>query len=67
MIRLIVRVDEAGMAANVGGSVLTTFHTFDVDLPGVEAVLTAKRDRYAHAQLVGAQIVPSPTPQDERA
>lgn len=56
MIRLIVRIDDAGMACNVGGSVLTTLKTFDIDHPALEAALKAT-GTYAHAQLVGAEIL----------
>ncbi len=38
MIRFIVRRDNAAMAANVGGSVLTTMHTVDADVSELEIV-----------------------------
>ena len=58
MLRLIVRADDAGMAANVGGAVLTTYQTFDVDLPDVEKALRTKG--LSHAQLVGCEIIEPP-------
>jgi hypothetical protein len=36
MLRIIVREDNFGMAAHVGGPVQTTFKTFDVELPECE-------------------------------
>jgi hypothetical protein len=65
MLRIIVRIDDAGMAANVGGSVLTSFKTFDVDLPEIEKMLEV--GKYGHAQVVGVEILPNPrnTPGDE--
>ena len=58
MLRIIVRTDDAGMAGNVGGSVLTTFQTFDVELPEVEAALHAKDGYdYTHAQIIGVEII----------
>jgi hypothetical protein len=67
MIRIIVRSDNAGMAANVGGSVLTTFTSFDVDLPELEDALNiAKTNSYAHAQVVGVEVLPTRTPQADK-
>lgn len=60
-VRIVVRVDDAGMAANVGGSVLTTFKTFDIEHREIETLLSMSPGQYAHAQIVGASIV-SPTP-----
>ena len=57
MVRLIVRIDDAGMAANVGGSVLTLHRTIDVSLPELETILRSSRSTYSHAQLVGCEIV----------
>lgn len=55
MIRLVVRTDDAGMAANVGGNVDTSYKTFDVDLPEVEAFLRDK-GKYMHIRLVGCEL-----------
>jgi len=57
MIRIIVRTDDAAMAANVGGAVLTSYQTFDVDLPAIEAVLQKNKNSYSHSQIVGAEIL----------
>jgi len=58
MLRIIVKTDNAGMAGNVGGSVLEKFKTFDVELPEVEAHLNAvKGNGYAHAQVIGVEII----------
>lgn len=57
MIRLIIRIDDAGMAANVGGAVLTEYRTFDLDAPEIEAALSAAAGKsYTHAQIVGAEV-----------
>lgn len=62
MIRIIVQTDDAGMAANCGGSVDTKFRTFDVDLPEVEAFLREPNGvgvwRYAHRQVKGVEVLP---------
>lgn len=58
MLRLIIRTDDAGMAANVGGSVLTTFHTIDIEHPEIEELLRAKgAGSFAHTQIVGAELI----------
>jgi len=56
MIRVIVRNDDAKMAANVGGSVHTTLKTFDYDLPDLERWL-AKDSSLSHAQVIGVEII----------
>lgn len=69
MIRLIIRIDDAGMAAHVGGAVLTTFQTFDVDLPDVEAALNGggrSESAFCHVQLVGAEVVAKATGVDHQ-
>ncbi len=46
------------MAANVGGSVLTTFHTIDIEHPEIEELLRAKgAGSFAHTQIVGAELI----------
>lgn len=56
MLRIIIRTDNANVAANVGGSVETTWRTFDVSLPEVERAL---RDEHqlAHTQVVGVELI----------
>ena len=56
-LRIIVRTDDANMAANVGGSVLTTYRTFDVELPEVEQFLLSLESRFEHRQVSGVEIV----------
>jgi hypothetical protein len=61
MIRIIVRKDNAAMAANAGGAVLSTFKTIDVDIPELEALLRsgAKRETaFEHTQVVGVEVIP---------
>jgi len=55
MIRLIVRIDDAGMAANVGGPVQTTYRTFDIEHPELEEALQSFNLNYR--SIVGAEIV----------
>lgn len=62
MIRILVRVDNACMAANVGGSVETTFRTFDVDIPALEAFLRAEQGTYAHANVLGIELLDDDLP-----
>lgn len=64
MIRIIVRTDSAGMAANVGGSVQTTFRTFDVELTEVEAFLREDQGTYGHRQVTGIEL-PSTVSQNQ--
>jgi len=63
MIRIVVRVDNANMAANVGGSVETTFRTFDVDIPALEAFLRAAQGRYSHANVLGIELLDDDLPE----
>ena len=57
MLRLTVRTDDASMAANVGGAVLTTHRSFDVDLPALEAFLREKHHSLCHRQVVGYELL----------
>lgn len=56
MIRIIVRQDNAEMAANVGGSVFTSLKTFDYDLPELERWL-ADESKFSHAQVIGVELL----------
>jgi hypothetical protein len=55
-VRLIVRRDNAGMAVNVGGAVLTEYRTYDIEHPELERYLT-ELDALSHAQVCGAETV----------
>jgi len=55
-IRIIARSDNADMAANVGGSVLTSFKTFDIEHAELEEFLRAKHS-LSHQQVVGAELI----------
>jgi hypothetical protein len=61
MIRLIVRIDEASMAAHVGGSPQTTYRTFDIDHPQIEALLRGggsnNQNEFSYRTLVGAELI----------
>lgn len=56
MLRVIVRTDDAGMACNVGGAVNSSFKTFDISAPEVEAFLRASQGTYGQRQVVGVEI-----------
>jgi hypothetical protein len=61
VIRIIVLTDDAGMAANVGGHVETSWKTFDVDLPEVEAFLREPLRanwKYTSRQVKGVEVIP---------
>lgn len=57
MLRIVVRTDDAGMAANVGGSVLTTIKTFDIEHPEIERLLRQEGRQYVHSQVVGIELL----------
>ena len=60
-IRLIIRVDDATMAAHVGGMPQTTYRTFDIEHPEIEALLRGggsnSQNDYSYRTLVGAELV----------
>ena len=54
------RHDDAHMAANVGGAVLTRYRTLDIEHPALEEILTSGgfgETGFAHAQLIGCEVV----------
>lgn len=61
MIRLIVRIDDASMAAHVGGSPLVTYRTFDIDHPQIEALFRSgggnNQNEFSYRTLVGAELI----------
>lgn len=59
MLRLIVRTDDCGAAANVGGAVDTSFRTFDIAAPDVEALLRAcpPGTTYCTRQVIGVEVI----------
>lgn len=57
MIRLTVQTDDANMAANCGGHVLTTLRTFVIDAPELEAFLK-DQGGYIHRQIIGYEVQP---------
>ena len=65
MIRIIVRIDEASMAAHVGGSPQTTYRTFDIDNPQIEALLRGgganNQNEFSYRTLVGAELIEEPS------
>lgn len=64
VIRIIVRNDDAGMAANVGGPVHSTFKSFDVSLPELEVHLrepTREKWTYTERRVIGIELLPNTT------
>ena len=56
MIRIIVQTDDASMAANVGGNVLTTCKSFEIDAPALEQFLAEQgkeNSLYVQRQIIG--------------
>lgn len=67
MLRLVVRIDDAAMAAHVGGSPHTTFRTFDIEHAEIEALLQAsgkKPAEFTYATVVGAELISTPAGRD---
>ena len=56
-LRVIIKTDNAGMAANVGGSVFVSYKTVDIEHPEIEAMLRENRGSYVHTQVVGVEIL----------
>jgi hypothetical protein len=59
-LRIIVRDDDAGMACNVGGAVHTSFRTFVIEAPEVEAFLRASasaKNSYLQRQIAGVELI----------
>lgn len=57
MIRVIIQSADAGMAANVGGSVHTSYRTIDLECPALEEFLASDMGTYAHRQVIGVEVV----------
>lgn len=55
-LRIVVRIDDAAMAANVGGGVHTTYQTFEIDAPALEQRLRNKPSSFFYATVVGAEL-----------
>ncbi|HXR93738.1 MAG TPA: hypothetical protein VN750_26030 [Steroidobacteraceae bacterium] len=58
MLRIVIRTDNAAMAANVGGPIESTFKTFDVEIPAAEAFLRQPLAAYEQRQIVGVELLP---------
>ena len=66
MIRIVVIESDYGAAANIGGPVETTPHTFEIDHPEIERLL-GNRGKYTTVEIMGAEIFsPCATGEDER-
>jgi len=68
-LRIIIRTDDAGMAANVGGAVHTSLRSFETEWAELEAFLrepAAKKWTYTQRQTVGIELVPDAKPSDAK-
>lgn len=66
MIRIVVCVCDAGMAANVGGDVQRRYPTFDIECPEMEALLAKygqDASGYVQAHIVGGSLLSPPAPE----
>lgn len=59
MIRIIVEISDASMAANVGGPVHMSHVTVDIDAPTVERALRAA-NAYQERRVIGVEVLPAP-------
>ena len=59
MIRIVVHVSDAGMAAHVGGPVQTWIKSFEVDAPDLEAFMSSQDNPYREKHIVGVEL-PAP-------
>lgn len=57
MLRVVVRTDNAGMAAHVGGAPITTWRSFDIEAPMLEAFLREELGDFAHRQAAGVELM----------
>ena len=55
MIRIIVKSNDPGMAINIGGPIIETFRTFDVDAPDLEYYLHHPVGTYETRQIIGVE------------
>lgn len=61
MLRLIVRHTDTSNMSPYGGTHITTFKTFVVDLPEVERLLR-DNSQYSQHQVMGVEILTAPAP-----
>jgi hypothetical protein len=57
MLRVVVRTDDGGMAANIGGAVHSEIKTFDVEASALEVFLREKMGTYGQRQVVGVELI----------
>jgi hypothetical protein len=57
VIRVVVETCDAGMAANVGGSVHREIRTFDIEATALEAFLREPGHSLQHRQVIGVEII----------
>ena len=60
-VRLIIEQCNAGMAANVGGSVAREVRSFEIDIPD-EAVVMLRPGVYVHGNVIGIELPPEEKP-----
>lgn len=59
-IRILVRIDDANMAAHVGGPVVTSYRTFDIIAPELEEVLLGggrSSNEFSYRSVCGAEVI----------
>ena len=59
MIRVVVQIADACMAANVGGPVMTWIKTFDIEAPELEQLLSSEGNPYREQHVVGVEVIPT--------
>lgn len=57
MIRIVVQVTDAGMAANIGGPVQTWIKTFDIEMPELERFMLDRSGKYQERSIVGVEVL----------
>ncbi len=68
MLRLMIRITDSGAAANVmGAAAEVTWRTMDVSALEVEQFLAESNSGYTTAAVVGVEVLPAPTADEESA
>jgi hypothetical protein len=65
MLRVIVRMSDAGAAAHVGGPVYVEHRTFDIEAVDLEAFMRAgDDDPWKKTEIVGVELMPATTSEE---
>ena len=57
MLRIVVLIADASMAANVGGPVQTWCKTFDIEAKELEQFMLCKDNQYREKHIVGVEVL----------